>query len=130
MSSGIFRIGFRGFDLDHVKRFRLADQTIYRYVQLNMRSYAPVEPALKPCCYRELEAPLDPRLPFQLLAQLGKRNRIRAPLAIALYMTKAPPNYASIRQIAAAAAWVLVSSMGSGPKKDTRHYVERTGADC
>jgi hypothetical protein len=32
MSSGIFRIGFRGFDLDHVKRFPLADQTIYTYV--------------------------------------------------------------------------------------------------
>jgi hypothetical protein len=56
-----------------------------------------------------LKLQLDPRLPFQLLAQLAKRNRIRAPLAIVLYMTKAPSNYASsITQIAAAAAWVQV----------------------
>jgi hypothetical protein len=55
-----------------------------------------------------LKLQLDPRLPFQLLAQLAKRNRIRAPLAIVLYMTKAPPNYASVTQIAAAAAWVQV----------------------
>ncbi len=74
-----------------------------------MRWYAPVEPALNRAAIESLKLQLDPRLPFQLLAQLAKRNRIRAPLAIALYMTKAPPNYASITQIAAAAAaWVLV----------------------